>query len=480
MRYLLVSLCTLLIATQSMGATSPVVGIRLSFDAATLDWNHGDVPIHVINNVVEGLYAVNGKGQLVPREAVSLPKLILKSATSSVWRVTLRKDLKWSDGVPVTAQHYVDSWNRLLDKKTASTYAYLLFDIQSSRAISATELEFEVKKKTFSPSVFTHWATYPIRADLIEKYGPQWATDINQMVFNGPYKITAHQKEIKFTLKPNTKHRTPGRLPEIEALIITEDTTALKLYESGRIHFMADLASLDRKVITKRHDFHSIPSQVLVYIATSPALPPVDNKQTRQALNAAIPRAHIPKVLGASHEPTETIIPQKLAHKLQLPKMKLSKTTSANIGVQTRLDFFQKGTNSVLCELLQAEWKKQLGAKIELQGSEVKSYWARLRQNPVPLFLNTYGAPVWEAKYYFNLFRSDNSANLTRWKNEQYDKAVDEQNWIQAARILAEEAPVFPLYFRSYDYLVNPALKGAVVNPMTSLDLTNASLVVGP
>src|SRR6476659_414604 len=61
-------------ATTAQATPPESITIRLSFDPPTLDWNLGDVPIHVINNVVEGLYAIDARGALVPCEAESLPR----------------------------------------------------------------------------------------------------------------------------------------------------------------------------------------------------------------------------------------------------------------------------------------------------------------------------------------------------------------------------------------------------------------------
>ncbi|NIM21925.1 MAG: peptide ABC transporter substrate-binding protein, partial [Candidatus Latescibacteria bacterium] len=41
----------------------------------------------------------------------------------------LRDDVSWSDGQRVRAQDFEYSWKRLLNPKTASEYAYILFDI---------------------------------------------------------------------------------------------------------------------------------------------------------------------------------------------------------------------------------------------------------------------------------------------------------------------------------------------------------------
>ncbi len=47
----------------------------------------------------------------------------------------LRDDVQWSDGKKVRAQDFEYSWKRLLNPKTASQYAYILFDIVNAARI---------------------------------------------------------------------------------------------------------------------------------------------------------------------------------------------------------------------------------------------------------------------------------------------------------------------------------------------------------
>src|SRR5262245_56123942 len=105
--YFLYSFLSLLLLVQAAPQKPETVGIRLGFEPPTLDWNLGDVPIHVINNVVEGLYRVDADGGIEPVEAESLPKAV---RGKGVWRIHLRDGLRWSDGRPVRAQDYVASW----------------------------------------------------------------------------------------------------------------------------------------------------------------------------------------------------------------------------------------------------------------------------------------------------------------------------------------------------------------------------------
>ncbi len=54
-------------------------------------------------------------------------------------RFTLRAS-KWSDGKPVTANDFVFAYQRLMDPKTISPYASMLFGLKNAKKINQGEL----------------------------------------------------------------------------------------------------------------------------------------------------------------------------------------------------------------------------------------------------------------------------------------------------------------------------------------------------
>ncbi|EPD0762377.1 ABC transporter substrate-binding protein, partial [Escherichia coli] len=60
-----------------------------------------------------------------------------KSNDNRIWTFTLRDNAKWADGTPVTAQDFVYSWQRLVDPKTLSPFAWFaaLAGINNAQAI---------------------------------------------------------------------------------------------------------------------------------------------------------------------------------------------------------------------------------------------------------------------------------------------------------------------------------------------------------
>lgn len=450
----------LLWAPLALGA----VAIRLPFEPPTLDWNLGDVPIHVINNIMEGLYAVDAKGKVVPVEAKAMPR----KKGERAFVITLKPSLKWSDGQPVRAADYVYSWNRLRDPRTASTYTYLLNEIENARALSDLEIEVTFRRSGQPPRahVFTHWATFPMRADAIEKHGSKW-TEPENLLVNGRYKIASHKSGDRFVLVPNPKNAHPGRFEKVEALIVADDATALRLYDSGRLDFMSDLGELDRKQFEHRADYHSMRSPVLVYIGVSSNDPLLRDVGLRQSLSATVDRVALVKALGGSHAPTQSILPGRPLSPGPVPT-----PPAALSGKFLSFGYFEKGGNRTTAEFLQSQWKQKLKLNLDLFPAEIKTYWAKLAKNPLPLFLNTFGPPVWDERYYLELLRSGNPMNMGRWSDAAFDAALDRGDYKQAERIVAKQQPVIPLYFRSYEYLLSPKLKGAAkLNPMTSLYL---------
>lgn len=76
---------------------------------------------NISRDLFEGLLVSDLDGHPAPGVAESWD-----NKDAKVWTFHLRKDAKWSDGTPVTAQDFVYSWQRSVDPNTASPYASYL------------------------------------------------------------------------------------------------------------------------------------------------------------------------------------------------------------------------------------------------------------------------------------------------------------------------------------------------------------------
>ncbi|MGH6638703.1 MAG: ABC transporter substrate-binding protein, partial [Polaromonas sp.] len=73
---------------------------------------------NVIRDLFEGLAATDANGKVVPGVAESW-----KQTDAQTWVFKLRKNAKWSNGDPVTAEDFVYGMRRFVDPATASKYA---------------------------------------------------------------------------------------------------------------------------------------------------------------------------------------------------------------------------------------------------------------------------------------------------------------------------------------------------------------------
>ena len=116
--------------------------INLQTEPPSLDWSKStDTTSAMIeNNIMEGLVEYDLKDP----DLGTIPALATEwkpSQNAKVWTFTLRKGVKWTDGVEFTGQHVIDGWERLLKPATASEYAYFLFDVKNARAYNGGKLK---------------------------------------------------------------------------------------------------------------------------------------------------------------------------------------------------------------------------------------------------------------------------------------------------------------------------------------------------
>lgn len=109
--------------------------VATSSDMNTLDTvlATDTVSFTIYNQVFEGLYTLNGKDEAIPGIAKGDPK---ESNNGKTLTIKLRKNAKWSNGDPVTAHDFVFAWRKAVDPKTASEYAYIMYDIKNAEDIN--------------------------------------------------------------------------------------------------------------------------------------------------------------------------------------------------------------------------------------------------------------------------------------------------------------------------------------------------------
>lgn len=143
------------------------------------------------------------------------------------YRFTIRKDVKFSDGKPLTAEAVAFTFNTA--KKAAGAVDLTFMD--SVKAIDDTHVEFTLKKP---------WSVFPDTLASVgiiapHAYGKDYGS---KPVGSGPWKLVSFQKEQQMILEPNEYYYGPKpKLKKITVVNIGEDA-ALAAAQSGQVDIL--------------------------------------------------------------------------------------------------------------------------------------------------------------------------------------------------------------------------------------------------
>jgi oligopeptide transport system substrate-binding protein len=487
--------------------------LRLQTEPPTLDWNLATdfVSIGILYHLVEGLAEYNAKLEPVP----SLASWKI-SKDGKTYTYTLKPGLKWSDGVPLTAQHFWDSWERTLNPATASGYAYFLFDVVNAKEYNegklkdSTKLGFKVvnestfvvtlkKPATYFATIPAFTVTFPIRKDIIEKFGRQW-TEPQNMVVTGPFKLSQWKHDSKIEMVPNPNYRGPlPKLQKVTAYVVGEDTTAIAMFETGKLNYIARLPALEIERLKKNPGYHSYPYLRGYYYGFNVSKPPFNDVRVRKAFAHAINREEITSLLKGGQLPTMSWIPKGMLG--YNPEIGLgfdpvkAKALLAEAGYpdgkgfpKTTFMFDTRDDNKAIAERLQAQWQKVLGVNLSAQNEDWKVYLGRLQTDAPSLFRHGWGADFPDPDNFMNMFTSYSGNNFTNWKSSAYDALIERaaaepsspkrvELYNKAQKMLTEEdTAIVPLFIDTTNILLTPSVKGLRIDALGLLKINQVEM----
>lgn len=495
----------------SQGVDPKLFRVNIGTEPPTLDWSIATdhVSFNVIANLMVGLTEFDR--ELKPAPMIAKSWDILDGGKKIIFH--LRDDVTWSNGKKVRAQDFEYAWKRLLHPKTASEYAYILFDLVNAEAYhrgkvtddslvgvrSRDDLTLEVDLNypaSYFLSITTFEVTFPQRRDVVEKHGTRW-TDPGNIVTNGPFLLSSWKHEDKIELKANRDFFLgKPAVEKVEMVMVGEKSTALALYEQGRLDFIDNYSApiLDKPRIAQFPGFKHVPQLRGYYYGFATDRKPFDDVRVRRAFAMAIDRSLFPKLLHGGELPaTSWIPPGMLGHN---PEIGLGTNPSearkllSEAGYpggkgfpEVVLGYNTDETHKIVAEAVQGMWQRNLGVVVRLENQEWKVYLKKLTTDPPHIFRLGWGADYPDPDNFMKLFTSLSGNNNTRWKNPRYDRLLDRAArdfdprrrkalYDEAQRILCEtDVPIVPLFTTTESTVLSPRFTGLELNSMARLAL---------
>ncbi|AVJ29829.1 ABC transporter substrate-binding protein [Achromobacter spanius] len=232
----------------------------------------------VSRNIFETLLTRTPAGELVPQLATGLPRQI----DATTWEVTLRPDLKFSDGKPLDAAAVAASINRIVDPKTASRQRPFFLGIKQAEAVDAVTVK--VHTNGADPAL-------PARLSWLTIVSPAAAADgslSQKPVGSGPYVLTEWSKGNRIVLTKNPNYWNPkavGNVDRATYRFVAEPGTRLSGLRAGDFDFITNLLPEDTKRVAKAV---TLKGTDLPFVSLNALKGLTADVRVRQALNYAV------------------------------------------------------------------------------------------------------------------------------------------------------------------------------------------------
>ena len=492
--------------TLANAATPQILNLGNTGEPQTLDPHRYNLRLEetLLNDLFLGLTTFNSKGKIVPGAAQSWKQ----SKDGLTWIFYLRDDLKWSDGVPLTAEDFVYSLRRVMRPKTAASLAYFLYMIENAAAVNQDKMpaqslgvraitprQLEIKLAAPYPYFLERLLypiAFPVPKHVIDEVGDNWVKP-QHWVSNGAYKLKTWQPQAFVEMTANPYFYTKVAIEKIRYHPLASEQSGYNRYRSSELDVIPNLptselegikTSSDQSVQAALRLTPLLSSMYLVFNLQDPAFQDV---RVRRALSMAIDQEILTsKVMRSGDKPSYTFVPnfisdyqpakashanmafgqrQAVARRL-LAEAGFDKTNPLTITLR-----HVSGTEGKKVNLAVAGMWRSIGVITTLHQAELKAHFADLRQGK---FMVAWAGWIGEnnAEHYLSLLQSDiGNVNYGRYQSSLFDvlmrnaqsQADPEQrnSLLSAADATAvEDYPVVPLYSLSVRRLVNPNLKG--------------------
>lgn len=196
-------------------------------------------------NAFSGLYTYNDKSETVPACAEGYTV----SDDGLTYTVTLKSDLKWSDGSPLTAKDFEYSWKRAVAEETAADYAYMFsgfegYDTGDLNVVAKddTTLEFKlIAPCAYMEDLMAFPTFFPVCQAYVEANSTAdapgaWCQEAG-FVCNGAYTCTAWNHDVSMTYEKNPYWYDADKvtIAKQEYMLSADDTAIYAAYNAGDV-----------------------------------------------------------------------------------------------------------------------------------------------------------------------------------------------------------------------------------------------------
>jgi oligopeptide transport system substrate-binding protein len=435
------------------------------------------------------------------------------------------RDALWSDGTAITAEDFVYSWKRALKPETASKAAYLLYPIKGGEAYSKGEgsesdvaveavdektLKVTLERPTpYFLSLTAYTAYMPVKKEFYESHKENFANGVDSMICSGPFVIKTWDQEQRIILEKNENYwdKENVNIDRIEYDMIVDLNTPINLYETNEL----DLIGVPTEYLAKYRtssEFLNLPRASSWYFEFNCDNEFFSNLKIRKAFSMAVNRTvFVDTILANGSIVAGGLVPSAMPgleskegdFRSQSGQYMEDQGTMGDAAIEEANRLLDEGLKEVgktrkeladsvyylsedgdhskkLAQVFQQMWKQNLGIELPIESVTFKLKLDKEQKGDFAIALAGWNADYNDPMTYLDLWISDSAQNKARWSNEEYDLLIEKatnttgdermQAMIDAEKILMEEMPVAPIYYKASNIVQRDYLKNVLKFPV--------------
>ncbi|MGJ9459084.1 peptide ABC transporter substrate-binding protein [Oceanobacillus sp. CF4.6] len=466
---------------------------------------------------MEGLYRLDKDTQT--SEGIAIDHSV--SDDGLIWTFNLREDAVWENGDPVTAHDFIYAWQRAVNPETGSEYGPYMMNgvIKNATAVSSGEapvedlgvtadgdytLVVELENPTpYFETLTTFGTFFPLNQAFVEEQGDSFATSADTLLANGPYTMSSWESTSNsWELVKNEDYwdTETVNMDKLTFEVVKDPQTAVDLYQSGEV----DRVDLNSDLVDQYStaDDYVVSADTFVYFlkfnqTTTDALA---NENIRAAISKAFDKqAMVDTILNNGSIVANGLIPADFTPMPESGEdFREVSGDLVSYDVDEAKALWEKGleeigTDSVELEMLvdDDETTKIMVEYISNQlTTNLPGLEVSLKQVPkeqrldldtnmdYELQVSRWGPDFLDPFTFMNLWTTDSGNNKMGYSSEEYDTLVQDaaatlatdnaaryENFLEAEKVLFEDAAIAPIYQASRAQLVSPKVENVFVNP---------------
>ncbi|WP_117149597.1 peptide ABC transporter substrate-binding protein [Paraliobacillus zengyii] len=479
------------------------------------------VAFQFLGESMEGLYRLDE--DVVPQPAIAAGEPEI-SEDGLEWTITLRDDAVWSNGDPVTANDFVFAWRRAVNPETGSEYGPFMMNgvIKNAEAINNGELDIEElgveavsdtellitleKAIPYFHSLLTFGTFLPLNEAFVTEQGEDYGLSSDNLLFNGPFTLNdwnpTGDNPDQWSLVKNEDYwdAETVQLETINVSVVKETSTAVNLYNTGEI----DRAGLTAEFVEQyagQEDYVTLPEPTLFYLKLNQANEALANQNIRKAIAMSIGKQDLVDVILANGSVVSNgAVPQDFTtHPETGEDFRAINGDLLTEDKETAQEYWETGLEELGVDSVELRY---LGGDTDLSQDMDAYIMDQLQENLEGLTIDISAVPFeerisrdeasdydiqnsgWGPDYidpntWLEMWTSTSPYMTMNYENEEFDALISEannelitdpvaryENFLEAEKILMDDAAIAPIYQRSRAYLWRTSVKGVIFNPM--------------